>query len=88
MIERPELFEDLHEVVDAFAVLSAGRTLSLGLGAAAANPIPLVEVEAYCRLAGILDTAEFCWLIRAMDAAYLERVRVRHRAAETPPATL
>jgi hypothetical protein len=88
LAERPELFEDLHDVVDAFAVLSAGRTLSLGLGAAVANPIPLVEVEAYCRLAGIVDTAEFCRLIRAMDAAYLERVRSRHRAAETPPATL
>ncbi|WP_420562608.1 phage tail assembly chaperone [Thalassobaculum sp.] len=84
--DRPELFEDLYEVAEAFAVLSAGRTLSLGLGAAIANPIALAEIDAYCRLVGIADTAEFSRLIRAMDAAYLERVRAK-RAADTTPAT-
>lgn len=77
LADRPELYEDLYEVAEAFATLSAGRGLSMGLGAAVANPIALVEIDAYCRLIGIADTAEFCRLIRAMDSAYLERVRAR-----------
>lgn len=79
---RPELFDDLHPVVDAFAVLSAGRTLSLGPAGAVPNPISLAEIETYCRVFGIADQVELCRLIRAMDAAYLQRVRDR-RVADT-----
>lgn len=86
LADRPDLYEDLYEVAEAFATLSAGRTLSLGLGGAIANPIALAEIDAYCRLAGITDTAEFSRLIRVMDTAYLERVRAR-RVAETTPTT-
>lgn len=77
---RPELFDDLHPVVDAFAVLSAGRTLSQGPGGAAPNPIALAEIETYCRIFGIADQVELCRLIRAMDAAYLQRLRDRRSA--------
>ena len=86
LADRPDLYEDLYEVAEAFAALSSGRTLSLGLGGAVANPIALTEIEAYCRLIGITDTAEFSRLIRVMDAAYLERVRAR-QSAETIHAT-
>ncbi|WPZ36264.1 hypothetical protein T8K17_08950 [Thalassobaculum sp. OXR-137] len=88
LADRPELYEDLYEVVEAFATLSAGRTLSMGLGGAIANPIALAEIDAYCRLCGITDTAEFSRLIRVMDAAYLERVRARRAAAEKTQPTL
>ncbi len=83
LTDRPELFGDLQGVAEAFAVLSAGRSVSVGLGGSIVNPIALAETEAYCRIHGIADAAEFCRLIRAMDGAYLERVRHR-RAAESP----
>lgn len=85
MAGRPELYDDLYEVTEAFAVLSAGRTLSIGVGGAVANPVPLGEIDAYCRLTGIIDTAEFSRLIRAMDGAYLERVRDRRSSAPNTP---
>lgn len=83
---RPELFDDLHPVVDAFAVLSAGRTLSLGPAGAVPNPISLAEIETYCRVFGIADQVELCRLIRAMDAAYLQRVRDRRVAGTATTA--
>lgn len=83
LADRPALHDDLYETAEAFAALSAGRTLSIGLGGAVANPIPLAEIDAYCRLTGVADTAEFCRLIRAMDAAYLDCVRDR-RASSSP----
>ncbi|WP_281683894.1 phage tail assembly chaperone [Thalassobaculum salexigens] len=85
LADRPELYEDLYEVAEAFATLSASRSLSMGLGGAVANPIALAEIDAYCRLAGITDTAEFCRLIRAMDGAYLERVRARRADRAATP---
>jgi hypothetical protein len=77
LADRPELFEDLQAVAEGFAVLSVGRTVSVGVAAVAPDPIPLAEIEAYCRLNGIADGAEFSRLIRAMDATYLERYRDR-----------
>jgi hypothetical protein len=65
--EEPEIEERLLPYVDAFAVLSAGRTVGM-----AANPIPLTEIEAYCRLYQVEDTDRFIRLIRAMDGAYMD----------------
>lgn len=85
LADRPELFEDLHPVAEGFATLSAGRTLSVGLGGVIANGISLVEIDAYCRLNGIADAAEFSRLIRAMDGAYLERLRDLRASSQTTP---
>jgi len=60
---------DLKNVWDAFEVLSATRGRGFGL-----TPITLVEIEAYCRLQGILeeDRQDFMYLIMGLDAHLLE----------------
>lgn len=68
---RPRLRPWLHSAVEAFNLLSGSR----GLGLAGPLPIPLSEIESYCRLFAVTDpqeAAELVELVQAMDAAYLE----------------
>ena len=61
----------LHSAIEAFNLLSGSR----GVGLGGALPIPLSEIESYCRLFAVTDpqdAAELVELVQAMDAAYLE----------------
>ena len=61
----------LHSAIEAFNLLSGSR----GFGLYGALPIPLSEIESYCRLFSVTDlqeAAELIALVQAMDATYLE----------------
>jgi hypothetical protein len=76
---RPVLLPGLGRYVEAFDRLSSAR----GAGFGGPNPIPLSEIESYCRLFGWRDPeeiGELVELIQAMDEAYLE-VSTRLREA-------
>lgn len=75
--DRPEPFDDLAPVLEAFALLSAVRPVATGPVPAA---IPLSEIQAYCGLFGVGDVEEFVRLIRAMDDAVLARAAERRGA--------
>lgn len=75
--DRPEPFDDLAPVLRAFALLSAVRPFAGGPAGAAPAPIPLAEMQAYCRLFGVADVEEFVRLIRAMDDTVLARAAER-----------
>jgi hypothetical protein len=64
LANRPELYEDLEGVWDAFVELS--ETRPTGFGA-----ISYVEIESWLRLrGGVTDRAAFVYLIRALDRAW------------------
>ena len=61
----------LHSTVEAFNLLTGLR----GLGLGGPLPIPLSEIESYCRLFAVTEpqeAAELAELVQAMDGAYLE----------------
>ena len=74
--DEPEIDERLLPYVEAYAVLNAGRTSGM-----TANPIPLTEIEAYCRLYEVADISRFVRLIRAMDGAYMGYVADKAKKA-------
>lgn len=53
--------------------LTAGRPQGFG-----PSPIPLQEIESYCRVFGVADVDEFVCLIREMDAEYLTWARSKN----------
>jgi hypothetical protein len=74
------LLPGLGRYIEAFRVLSGAR----GAGFGGPLPIPLSEIESYCRLFGWSDpeeTGELVEVVQAMDAAYLE-VSARLREAD------
>lgn len=75
--DRPEPFEDLVPVLQAFALLSAVRPCAAG---PAHSAIPLAEIRAYCALFDVGDVEEFVRLIRVMDDAVLARAAERREA--------
>ncbi len=77
--DRPQPFEDLEPVLQAFALLSAVRPAAAGPGGVAPAAIPLSEILAYCGLFGVVDVDEFVRLVRAMDDAVLARAGERQR---------
>lgn len=78
--DRPEPFEDLLPILQAFALLSAVRPFAAGPAGIAPAAIPLAEIQAYCALFGVTDAEEFVRLIRAMDDAVLARAAERREA--------
>ena len=73
------LLPGLGRYVEAFGRLSGAR----GAGFGGPYPIPLSEIESYCRLFGWSDheeVGELVEIVQAMDAAYLE-VSARLREA-------
>ena len=77
---RPGLLPGLGRYVEAFDRLSSAR----GTGFGGPFPIPLSEIESYCRLFGWRDpeeTGEMVEMVQAMDAVYLE-VSARLREAD------
>jgi len=67
---RPELYEDLIEVWEAFQDLSACRTCGFG-----PNPIAWDQMYAWLRVHEVNDVEvrkDFCRLIMAMDRVFLE----------------
>lgn len=72
----------------AFALLNGAR----GAGYGGPLPIPLSEIESYCRLFAISEpeeVAELVELMQAMDTAYLEAAaRHSERESERPKVTL
>lgn len=62
---------DLRSTLEAFALLSGSR----GAGLGRPLPIPLSEIESYCRLFGLTDpddVVDLVELIVAMDTVYLD----------------
>lgn len=94
LAERPELFEDLRPVAEAFGILAAGRAILPGFGETVLAPIPLTEIASYLAMfghAGADDAEAFTRLIRAADQAYLTSHAERRsgggaEARKTPPA--
>lgn len=78
--DRPEPFDDLAPVLEAFALLSAVRPAAVGPAGAVPAAIPLAEIRAYCALFGVGDVEELVRLIRAMDDAVLARAAERRQA--------
>ena len=65
---RPEVAASLSVYVEAYDLLSALRPVGTG-------PIPLTEIESYCRLfgwAGPEEVAELIEVLRAIDAVHRE----------------
>ncbi len=71
--DKPEYFEDLSYIVDAFNILSCSRADSFSY-------IPLTEIKAYCDLYGIDDVEEFVFLLRKMDHAFVDENVNQHKA--------
>lgn len=67
---QPELFEDLEDIMDAFMALHQSRAYGFG-----PNPISLESIDAWLRLNEVTDKEDkldYCYLIRAMDSAWLK----------------
>jgi hypothetical protein len=68
---RPDVFEDLTEVWEAFWELAETRPAGFGPGA-----IPFAEIVAWLNLHGVTrrqDREDYAYLIRALDRAWLNR---------------
>ncbi|MEE8598473.1 MAG: hypothetical protein V3S69_02980 [Dehalococcoidales bacterium] len=68
--DDPELLPpDLLVVWQSYGVLSGTRGRGFG-----AQPITLVEIEAYCRLHNVDDREDFVYFILALDAHWMDWV--------------
>ena len=79
---RPELSLWLGSAMAAFGLLNGSR----GAGYGGPLPIPLSEIESYCRLYGWTraeEVDELVEIVRAMDEAYLA-VAARHGGSSDP----
>lgn len=77
---RPELNNWVMPCWNAFQLLTASRPLGMG----GVGPIPLTEIEAYCRMYQVDDLDEreqLVTMIRALDSVYLVK-QAAIRAAE------
>lgn len=77
-LRKPTLRSDCIKYHDAYRSLGVARIWS----EVGPMPIPLVEVEAYLRLAGIGDPStklKYLRLIRRMDMVELEHLRAKAR---------
>ncbi|WP_298983488.1 hypothetical protein [uncultured Roseibium sp.] len=75
---KPELFEDLRLVWEAFKTLSPARQYYNG----APQPIPLSEILAYCQMFEINDLEErreFAEFIIEMDTVFIAAVLKKSR---------
>ncbi len=79
---RPQVLPGLGSCLEAFEVLCGSR----GLGLGGPLPIPLSEIESYCRLTGWREpdeVAELVAIIGALDAVYLDAMAHRRAREET-----
>ena len=79
---KPEVLPGLGSYLEVFDVLCGARAAGFG----GPLPIPLSEIESYCRLTGWRDAetaAELVAIVQAMDAAYLEVAARRSEGEET-----
>ena len=63
---KPDFPVEHTEYISAFNLLSHSRNIGMALG-----PIPLSEIEVYCRMFNVLDVELFVCVIVAMDNEYL-----------------
>ncbi len=71
MASRPELSQWAFPYWETFSILSGSRQWTMGGPA----PIPLTEIEAYCRLTGVDemdDVADLLYQVRRLDGVWLE----------------
>lgn len=81
LASRPEIWPWLGAYLEAFEVLCGSR----GVGLGGPLPIPLSEIESYCRLTGWHDpdeVAELIALVAALDAVYLDAMARRREGEE------
>lgn len=73
---RPELYRDLQGAWGAFWELSPFRIQGFG----SCGAIPLTEIEAYCRLTGVVGSARrsFVGHLRVLDSEFLRVVAERN----------
>ena len=81
--ERPQLFEDLEPVVQAFSVLSASRPYHVGMTSVTPGAISFSEIKSYCELMRVEDLDEFVRLVRVLDDAYLRCSAEKRRQKES-----
>jgi hypothetical protein len=70
----PDVPEDLEDVIDAFYILTRSRQAGFDIG-----PIPLNQIETYCRMYRIDDVDRMVRLIGAMDGEYLLTVHEKRK---------
>lgn len=78
---RVEAWPSLHGYVETFNLLSGSRPF----GPSGPSPIPLSEIESYCRLYGWTrpeEVSELVEIVRAMDDAYLATMAARHGGSD------
>ena len=82
MRSKPEISEEAMMWHEAFAQLSASRPA----GFSGALPIPITEVDAYCRITGVAPREQpaFLRMIRRLDAGYLELATRKPVALKQP----
>ena len=81
LASRPDVLPGLGAYLEAFEVLCGSRRADL----AGPLPIPLSEIESYCRLTGWRDqdaVAELVAIVQALDAVYLDDMARKSRGDE------
>jgi len=83
MRSKPEMIEDALGWYDAFQQLTHSRPS----GFSGALPIPLTELEAYCRIMDlpIEDRPDFVRVLRRVDLGYLALLDKRKTVTLTQP---
>jgi len=78
MQSKPEVLDEAVAWYEAFYYLSSSRPM----GFDGALPIPLTEMDAYCRLTDVapMDRPAFLRVIRQLDKGFLE---LRNRTVKT-----
>ena len=74
--DRPELFEDLYPIWEAFWFLHPSRQIGMDVGA-----IALQDIISYWKMVGVEGRSELMErvaLVRAMDNTFLEYARNKH----------
>lgn len=81
LASRPDVLPGLGAYLEAFEVLCGSRSADL----AGPRPIPLSEIESYCRLTGWRDqdaVTELVAIVQALDAVYLDDMARKSRGDE------
>lgn len=75
LLKRPEIRDDAAYWYETFHQLTTSRPASMG----GALPIPITEIEAYCRMAQVPepDRWDFLRIVRHIDLAFLNAMEQR-----------
>lgn len=83
LLARPKLSFRQSYYLNAYREIASSRPTSQGVG----MPIPVTEIESYCRLFRIIEveeSAELLMHIQALDNVFMEHQRSKRPGAERP----